>query len=294
MKTVLEMTPFTMAQNDTLIFAPTYNEQGTIEPLTDALLALPVRSDLLFVDDSSTDGTTAYLLSRAAAEPRIHVVVRPGKLGVGSAHRLGWLHARLHGYNRIATLDADLSHDPQDVPRMLAALEAGADFVVGSRFCSGGRTDYKGWRRFLSAAANRLASFVLRLPVTEYTTALRAARLDRVPAGLVESVDASGYDFFMTCVARVARQGLKMAEAPIHFRDRQRGSSKMPKDAVIEATLSLLRLAVNRRPIEPPGLPARSDRQCPACGSPYRTFVSPGEMLCLKCFGGGLRTEKVK
>src|SRR5271157_1358653 len=118
MKTVQEMTPFPMAQNDTLIFTPTYNEQGTIEILTDALLALPVRCDLLFVDDSSTDGTTAYLLSRAAAEPRIHVIVRPGKLGVGSAHRLGWLHARLQGYSRIATMDADLSHDPLDVPRL--------------------------------------------------------------------------------------------------------------------------------------------------------------------------------
>jgi len=280
-----------MAQNDTLIFAPTYNEMGTIGLLTDALLALPVRSDLLFVDDSSTDGTTGYLLSRAAVEPRIHVIVRPGKLGIGSAHRLGWLHARLHGYSRIATMDADLSHDPQDVPRVLAALDAGADFVVGSRFCPGGRTDYQGWRRFLSATANRLASLVLRLPVTEYTTALRAARLGRVPSGLVESIDASGYSFFMTCITRLARQGLVITEVPIHFRDRHHGSSKMPKNAIIAATLSLLRLAADRRRVEPPGFPARSERQCPACGAPYRTFVSPGEILCLKCFGGGLRLE---
>ncbi len=281
-----------MAQNDTLIFAPTYNEQGTIGPLTDALLALPVRSDLLFVDDSSTDGTTGYLLSRAAAEPRINVIVRPGKFGVGSAHKLGWLHARRHGYCRIATLDADLSHDPRDVPRILAALDAGADFAVGSRFCPGGRTDYQGWRRFLSATANRLASLVLRLPVTEYTTALRAARLDRVPPGLVESVGADGYNFFMSCVTRVARQGLAIAEVPIHFRDRQRGSSKMPREALFQATLSLLRLAADRRRIEPPGLPPWSERQCPACGAPYRAFVSPGETLCLKCFGRGLNLKR--
>ena len=114
-----------MAHNNTLIFAPTYNEQGTIGTLIDALLALPVRSDLLFVDDSSTDGTTEYLRSVAAAEPRVHVIVRPGKLGVGSAHKLGWLYARMHGYSRIVTLDADLSHDPQDVVRLLAALDAG-------------------------------------------------------------------------------------------------------------------------------------------------------------------------
>jgi dolichol-phosphate mannosyltransferase len=274
-------------RNDTLIFAPAYNEQGTIGALADALLALPLKSDLLFVDDSSTDGTTEYLLSLSAAEPRVRVIVRPGKLGVGSAHKLGWLYARVHGYSRIATLDADLSHDPYDVPRILAALDSGADFAVGSRFCPGGHSDYQGWRRFLSSAGNRLASRVLQLPVTEYTTALRAARLDRVPPGLVESVNANGYSFFMTCIVYLARLGLAITEVPIHFRDRQRGSSKMPKTALLHAVESLLRLAADRRSIEPLGLPAGSERQCPACGAPYRAFVSPRELLCLKCFGRG-------
>lgn len=277
-----------MAQKNTLIFAPTYNEQGTIGTLIDALLALPVRSDLLFVDDSSTDGTTEYLRSVAAAEPRIDVIVRPGKLGVGSAHKLGWLYARMHGYSRIVTLDADLSHDPQDVPRLLAALDAGADVAVGSRFCPGGRTDYHGWRRFLSLTANCLAHLVLRLPVAEHTTSLRAAWLGRVAPGLVESVNANGYSFFMTCITRLAREGLIMKEVPIHFHDRLRGSSKMPRTAVVKAVLSLLRLALDRRPAEPLGIPQEAERQCPACRAPYRTFVAPGELLCLQCMGTGL------
>ena len=277
-----------MAQKNTLVCAPTYNEQGTISKLVDALLALPVRSDLLFVDDSSTDGTTEYLRSVAAAEPRIHVIVRPGKLGVGSAHKLGWLYARMHGYSRIVTLDADLSHDPQDVPRLLAVLDAGADVAVGSRFCPGGRTDYHGWRRFLSQTANCLARLVLRLPVAEHTTSLRAVRLDRVAPGLVESVNANGYSFFMTCITRLAREGLIIREVPIHFHDRLRGSSKMPRDAVVKAILSLLRLALDRRPAEPLEIPHGSERQCPACGASYRTFVAPGELLCLQCMGTGL------
>ena len=272
-------------QSDTLIFAPVFNERGTVGALADALLALPLRFDLLFVDDSSTDGTTEYLLSLAAADSRVHVIVRPGKLGVGSAHKLGWLYARIHGYSRIATLDADLSHDPHDVPRVLAALDAGADFAIGSRFCSGGRTDYRGWRRFLSGAGNRVASVVLRLPVTEHTTALRAARLDRVPPGLVESVNGNGYSFFMICITYLARLGLGIVEVPIHFRDRRRGSSKMPKTAVLEAVQSLFRLALDRSRIEPLGLPSESERQCPVCGAPYRVFMSRQELVCLKCFG---------
>ncbi len=283
-----------MAQKNTLIFAPTYNEHGTVGTLIDALLALPVRSDLLFVDDSSTDGTTEYLRSVAAVEPRIHVIVRPGKLGIGSAHKLGWLYARMYGYSRIVTLDADLSHDPQDVPRLLAALDAGAgaDVAVGSRFCHGGRTDYRGWRRFLSLTANGLAHLVLRLPVTEHTTSLRAVRLDRVAPGLVESVNANGYSFFMTCITRLAREGLIIKEIPIHFHDRLRGSSKMPRAAVAQAMLSLIRLALDRRPAVPLGIPQGSERQCPACGAPYRTFVAPSELLCLQCMGTGLECRK--
>ncbi len=278
-----------MAQKDKLIFAPTYNEQGTIETLIAELLSLPVRSDLLFVDDNSTDGTTKYLLSVAATEPRVHVIVRPGKLGVGSAHKLAWLYARVHGYSSIVTLDADLSHDPQDVPRLFAELDAGADVAVGSRFCAGGRTDYKGWRRFLSHTANSLARMVLRLPVAEHTTALRAARLDRVPPGLVESVNANSYSFFMTCIARIAREGLIIKEIPIHFHDRARGSSKMPRAAVAQAIPAFLRLALNRRPVKPLGIPQGAERQCPACGTPYRTFVAPDELLCLQCMGTGLQ-----
>ena len=278
-----------MAHNNTLIFAPTYNEQGTVGTLIDALLALPVRSDLLFVDDSSTDGTTEYLRSVAAAEPRVHVIVRPGKLGVGSAHKLGWLYARMYGYLRLVTLDADLSHDPQDVVRLLAALDAGAgaDVAVGSRFCPGGRTDYQGWRRFLSLMANCLARLVLRLPVAEHTTSLRAVRLGRVTPGLVESVNANGYSFFMTCITRLARGGLIIKEVPIHFHDRGRGSSKMPRAAVAKAILSLIRLALDRRPVEPLGIPQGPERQCPSCGAPYRAFVAPGELLCLQCMGRG-------
>ena len=120
-----------MKTGDTLVFICTYNERGNIGAMLDGLLGLRTRCDVLVVDDNSRDGTLDVLAARAAAEPRVGVVVRPGKLGIGSAHKLGWLHARRMGYGRIVTLDADLSHDPADVQRLLDALDAGADVALG-------------------------------------------------------------------------------------------------------------------------------------------------------------------
>ena len=140
--------------SDTLVFICTYNERGSIDAMLDGLLGLRARCDVLVVDDNSTDGTLDVLAARAAAEPRVGVVVRPRKLGIGSAHKLGWLHARRMGYARIATLDADLSHDPADVQRLLDALDAGADVALGSRFVPGAQHDYSGLRLAVSRGAN--------------------------------------------------------------------------------------------------------------------------------------------
>ena len=191
--------------SETLAFICTYNERGSIEAMLDGLLGLKTRCDVLVVDDNSTDGTLDVLAARLAADPRLGVVVRPRKLGIGSAHKLGWLHARRMGYARFATLDADLSHDPADVQRLLDALDAGANVALGSRFIAGARHDYGGLRLVVSWIANRLAALLLRLPIAEHTTSLRAAKLASVPNGLVETIESDGYGFFVTCVVRLAR-----------------------------------------------------------------------------------------
>jgi dolichol-phosphate mannosyltransferase len=232
--------------SDILIFVPTYNEQATIARLLDALLSLPERCDVLVVDDNSTDGTGALLSARVPSEPRLQVIVRPDKLGIGSAHRLGWTYARERGYARIVTLDADLSHDPADVARLLALLTAGADVAFGSRFAPGGRLDYRGWRGFLSRGGNLAARWLLGLPITEYTTSLRGAWLDRVPPALVERIPDDGYSFFLICAVRMVRQGLEIKEIPIHFRDRSHGVSKISRGEIIRAMVNLTRLALER------------------------------------------------
>jgi dolichol-phosphate mannosyltransferase len=232
--------------SDTLIFAPTYNERATIGPLLDALLDLPGQFDVLIIDDSSGDGTTELLTARAASDPRLRVMVRSGKLGIGSAHKLAWLHARAQGYARIVTLDADLSHDASDIPRLLALLDTGADVALGSRFMAGGGLAYQRGRMILSRGANMAARWLLRLPITEYTSSLRAARLDRVPPGLVESIPDEGYTFFLSSAVGFVRLGLRVREVPIYFHDRHAGVSKIPRGEIARAIANLIRLALIR------------------------------------------------
>jgi dolichol-phosphate mannosyltransferase len=270
--------------SDTLVFICTYNEHGNIGAMLDGLLGLRAHCDVLVVDDSSKDGTLDVLAARAAAEPRVGVVVRPGKLGIGSAHKLGWLHARRMGYARIATLDADLSHDPADVQRLLDALDAGADVALGSRFVPGSKHDYSGLRLGVSRGANMLASSLLRLPIAEHTTSLRAAKLARVPDGLVETIESDGYGFFVTCVVRLARAGLTLAELPIHFRDRHDGVSKISKRQIVFGALNLFRLSIDSRPYVPSVAQSRLP-DCPVCGRPYQMREPSGELRCLACFG---------
>lgn len=266
--------------SDILVFFPTYNEAETIELMLSSLLALRIRFDILIVDDRSTDGTTQLIKNIAKTDTRIRLIVRSGKLGIGSAHRLAWIYARRHGYSRLVSLDGDLSHDPTDIPRLLAALDAGADVALASRYAPGGRTDYGGWRLFLSSNANRFARPLLGLPFYEYTTSFRAAKLDRVPPGLVEGVARQGYGFFLSCVVGLAREQLIIAEIPIHFRDRHRGKSKIPRLELVRGVANLLAHVIDRRPAKRPGLPKSA---CPACGSPYRVATQSGAILCLEC-----------
>lgn len=266
--------------SNTLIFVPTYNEAETIDILLDRLLALPHQHDILVVDDGSKDGTVESLASRAASTKLLRIIVRKGKLGIGSAHKLAWLYARKHGYSRLVSMDADLSHDPADIPRLLAALDEGADVSIGSRYAPGGRTDYRGWRLFLSWTANKLARLMLWLPLSEYTTSFRAFKLDRVPPSLVETIETHGYGFFLISSTRLARQGLSLKEIPTHFYDRHGGTSKIPRAELIRGVTNLLKLTVNR---VPPKLLPLPDANCEACGGPYLITSGTGVQTCLMC-----------
>ena len=254
--------------SDCLIFTPTYNERGNIGPMLDALLAIEPRCDVLIVDDRSTDGTTALLLERAAVEPRLNVVVRPGKLGIGSAHKLAWLYARRNHYARIVTLDADFSHNPADIPRLLATLDGGADVAFGSRYMPGGGLDYRGWRLFLSRNANLLARRLLRLSITEYTTSLRAVRLSRVPGRSGRDHRQRRLRVLPVMRRRLRARRLENRRDPDPLPRSRPRRLKIPRLEIFRGATNLMRLALQvRRPF--PGLTLQSPTTpAPAAVSP--------------------------
>ncbi len=266
-------------RSDTLVCTPTYNEGGSIGALLDGLLASPRPFDIVIVDDGSTDGTENEILARARTHPQIHLIRRKGKLGIGSAHQLGWLHARRLGYARIVTLDADLSHDPADVPRLLDALDAGADVAIGSRFIAGGRLDYSGWRLAVSRTANIAARSLLAMPTYEQTTSLRAARLDKVPQGLVESMLRDGYAFFLELHGAVcARWPEDRRTANPLPRPQQRA---IKTAAIRDRALRRQPVAAGSDPLEPAADSAVAGRSMhlrelrPALPDPHRRWRNP-------------------
>ena len=219
----------------TLIVLPTYQEAlNVVEVLTRIRAALP-GADVLVVDDSSPDGTAD--LARAAAEElgQIDVLVRPTKDGLGNAYRHGFRVGMDRGYEVLVQMDADLSHDPADLPRLLGALEDGAEAVIGSRYIPGGSVPHWPWyRRALSKWGNRYACVVLGMSVHDATAGFRAYRIDALRAIDVFSTRAKGYGFQIETAYRVSRAGRRLDEVPVIFTDRVRGQSKMSLSVMVE------------------------------------------------------------
>lgn len=253
----------------TLVFTATYNEKGNVSPLLQRLCAVAPLAEVLIVDDDSPDGTGRLLDELAASNPRLTVVHRQGKLGLGSAHQLAMIYAMQHRYDTLVTMDADLSHNPADIPHLLSGLET-ADFVAGSRYMPGGSCDYRGYRRFVSIAANLAARVLLRLPLHEFTTSFRAFRVEALARINFAKLRNQGYSFFMESIYRLHQAGLRLAEVPIQFGDRHAGDSKIPRFEIVRGVLKLIHLSASRllgRRMPPPQIV--TDEHCVNCKSPY-------------------------
>ena len=224
------------ARAETLVVVPTYNEAATIGEVVRRLLAATGDAvDLLVVDDGSPDGTAALVRTLDEGAHRIHVIERSGKLGLGSAYLTGFEWARARGYASVVEMDADLSHDPGDVPRLLAAL-ASADAVIGSRYVPGGSiVNWGAARRLLSRAGNLYARLALGLAVRDSTSGFRAYRLAALPAEALAEVRSEGYAFQIELTRAVARAGRRVTEIPIVFTERTHGRSKMTGRIALEA-----------------------------------------------------------
>lgn len=240
-----------------VVVVPTYSEAATIGPLLDLLGAAAPAVDVLVVDDTSPDGTGDLVAERAQRDPRVHLLRRPGKQGLGAAYRAGFAEALARGYDRIAQMDADLSHPPDRLPALLAALDD-ADLAIGSRYVPGGSA--VGWprrRELLSRGGNLYARRALRLPVHDATAGFRAYRAEVLQAIGLSSVTSGGYCFQVELTLRALHAGFRLVEVPITFSERADGESKMDGAVVREALLKVTGWALSARvPAEPVHHPA--------------------------------------
>ncbi|NEK85783.1 polyprenol monophosphomannose synthase [Blastococcus saxobsidens] len=218
-----------------LVIIPTYDEAENVERILRRLHDSVPSAHALVVDDGSPDGTGQIADRLAAADPRVHVLHRAAKAGLGRAYVAGFGWAREHGYDVLVEMDADGSHPPEQLPRLLDAL-ADADLVLGSRYVDGGRVeDWPAHRLLLSRVGNRYTRWALRLPLQDATGGFRAARaelIDRLP---FDQVSSEGYCFQVDWAWRAQRAGARITEVPITFTERAYGRSKMSSSIVGEA-----------------------------------------------------------
>lgn len=224
-----------MSSGRTLVVLPTYNEIDNLEPMTRAILAHPADICILVVDDGSPDGTGALADRLAAADPRISVVHRPHKMGLGTAYRLGFQRALAEGFDYVMEMDTDFSHDPAMIPRFLEEIQH-YDLVLGSRYIPGGAT--VGWSRVreaISRGGSLYARLILGMRVRDLTGGFKCFRRQVLEALDLGSVQANGYVFQIEMTYRAWKQGFRIKEVPIIFRERRAGASKMSRRIVVEA-----------------------------------------------------------
>lgn len=223
-----------------VIVTPTYNEALNIEKLLTHIFALPIENlEVIVVDDNSPDGT-ADIAERFSPKHPVHVVRRKEKSGLGSAYKAGFAKALEIGADRIIQMDADLSHDPDDIVTM---LDSHADLVIGSRKIKGGSV--VGWgfiRTFISAGAMWFSRLMLGLKARDVTAGFRCFSSSALRGIHFESVHSNGYAFQEEMLYRTEKQGFSVAEIPVTFVDRQKGKSKLSKKDIIEFFMIMLKL----------------------------------------------------
>lgn len=225
-------------KSDTIVIIPTYNESENIRYLVETLLGLEEQVDLLIVDDGSPDGTAGIIEGMMDDYPgRIHMKQRDGKLGLGSAYVEGFRFSLDHGYRYVCEMDADLSHDPYELPKLIRAVKDDeADLVVGSRYYQG--ISIINWplsRLILSYSANLYARMITRLPIFDTTSGFKCIKSDVLESINLSRIRSNGYAFQIEVHFRAWHAGFRLKERSIIFRERREGVSKMSRRIVFEA-----------------------------------------------------------
>ncbi|MFK7990180.1 MAG: polyprenol monophosphomannose synthase [Sandaracinaceae bacterium] len=226
-----------------LVVTPTYNERENLERFAQAVFEAQPEVHLLVVDDNSPDGTGELADRLAADDPRVHVMHRAGKLGIGSAYLQGFQRGLDEGFDVLVQMDTDLSHDPRYLGDFLSAVENGADVVLGSRNIPGGGVE--GWgvgRHVLSKGGSLYSRSILGLPVRDLTSGYKAWRRSVLAQIGLGQVQSEGYSFQIEMTWRAIQKGFRVEEVPIVFVDRRAGESKMSRSIFLEAVMMVWKL----------------------------------------------------
>ena len=232
----------------TLVILPTYNEADSLITVVDAVLSLPENLDILVVDDSSPDGTHILVKNHSAFDKRLFLLLRPSKQGLATAYKEGFQWGLKQGYDVCMEMDSDLSHDPQDIPRLLHTIEQGADIAIGSRYLQG--ISVINWplrRLFVSICAGIYTRIISGLPLSDPTGGFKAIHRDVIEHLDWDQVKSDGYGFQIEVNFFAYKKGFLLKEVPIIFTERRDGQSKFSMSIVVEAALRVLQLGLFER-----------------------------------------------
>ncbi len=225
-----------------LVIIPTYNELENIRKIIPAVLSQNENIDILVVDDNSPDNTGKYVEEKSRTETRIKILKRLGKMGLGTAYIAGFKYAIVNNYDLVFEMDADFSHDPNDIPSFLEAINE-ADLVLGSRYINGVRVlNWPIRRLLLSYFASIYTRTITRLPIHDTTGGFKCFRIDVLKAIDLDKVKSNGYSFQIEMTYKAYKKNFRIKEIPIVFTDRAKGKSKMSKKIVYEAVFMVWKL----------------------------------------------------
>ncbi len=230
--------------NKNLVFTATYNEVDNISKFLDIVLKIP-NIDILIVDDNSPDKTGDVIKEYQIKNKNLFLVSREGKEGLDSAHKIGFNFAKEKNYEKLITIDADLSHDPQMIPQFLKTLDD-KPFVIGSRYMAGATNDMKLFRYTLSYVGNKVIKFVLNINSDEFTSSFRGFALRKLENFDINDVKTKGYSFFMATIYLINKLDYKINQIPLQFKDRKEGVSKIPKIEIFRTLKNLFLIKINK------------------------------------------------
>ena len=224
-----------------LVFTATYNEAENISELISLIKAQPSNPHLLIIDDNSPDGTSNKVIESQSTFKDIFLIKRNKKLGLDTAHKEAYSFAIKNNYDYFITMDADFSHDPNEINHFIKELDY-YPFVIGSRYVEGGKCLMKGRRLILSKYGNLFMRIFLRIDCFEFTTSYRGFNINKLKGFHLNQVKSNGYSFFMGTVHEVFKKNFKVKEIPIIFKDRKNGYSKIPRIEIFRTLFNLIKL----------------------------------------------------